>query len=86
MDEQESNLGETELEKDLNEDYYQDQVPVNFNLAHLSLSGTVMRFFGSDKTLEDFKPLADQIMATNNLDDRGIRVYKNIIDSIIIKV
>ena len=85
MDEQESNLGEAELNKDIKEDYYQDQMPVNFNLAHLSLSGTVMRFLGSDKILEDFKPLADQIMATNSLDDRNIRIYKNMFDSMILE-
>ena len=85
MDEQESHISEAELEKDMKEDYYQDQMPVNFNLAHLSLSSTVMRFLGSDKILEDFKPLADQLMATNNLDDRNIRIYKNMFDSMIIE-
>jgi len=86
MDEQESNLGEAELRKDLNEDYYQDQMPTNFNLRHLSLSETVMKFFLTDKDLlADFMPLADQIMATNCLVERDIRIYKNIFDSMIIE-
>ena len=85
MSEEKFDPGQVELESDFKEDYGRDQSLANFNLSHLSLSNTVIKYLDADPILKDFKPLADQIMATNNLDDRNIRIYKNTFDSMILE-
>ena len=65
---------------DYNKDYYQD-LPVNFDLNHLTLSETAMEFFDSDERLKLLLPLVDQVSATNILDDRGIDLYRSMVSS-----
>ena len=67
-----------DFKNDYNKDYYQD-LPVNFDLNHLTLSETALEFFSEDEYLKLLVPLVDQISATNILDERGIDLYRNMI-------
>ncbi len=69
-----------DFKADYNKDYYQD-LPVNFDLNHLTLSETALKFFMEDDNLKLLLPLVDQISATNILDQRGIDLYRSMISS-----
>lgn len=71
-------------QRDLQRDL-QQQIPVPYSLLHLTLSDTAMEFFSSNPNLSSLKPLADQIISTNYLNDQGVLLYKALVDSIIIK-
>lgn len=57
----------------------------NWNLSHLTLSYTALRFFARDPNLHDLMPLVDQICATNKLDYKGIELYRCMISSKILE-
>jgi len=59
-------------------------VPTAPNLVHLTLSETALEFFEKYPVLHDFKPLVDQVVATNYFDDRGAEYYKRVADEIVI--
>lgn len=59
---------------------------INSSLAHLTLSEIIMEFMNSDPLLATLVPLADQICATNYLDDRGVALHKAMIDSAILHI
>lgn len=61
-------------------------LPTNWNLAHLTISQIAVRFFDDNTILNDLLPLVDQIMATSNLDDRGIELYRCMINSQILEI
>ena len=62
-----------------------DSTPmINTSLVHLTLSHEIMEFLKSDDLLKSLVPLADQICATNYLDDRGVALHKAMIDSAIL--
>lgn len=73
---------EHQVKKDYNQDSY--QMPVDFNLYHLTLSEETLEFFRSDENLCKVFPLIDQIVATNYLDDRGVELYRSMVTSLII--
>lgn len=68
-------------------EYYDNQrdqgqeLPTNWNLAHLTSSRTAKIFFLSDPLLKDLVPLVDQIVATNRIDERGRDLYRCMISS-----
>jgi len=74
-----------DFEEDYKKDYYQD-LPVDFNLNHLTLSETAIKFFSEDPQLENLVPLIDQICSTNCIDDRGRDLYRSMIMSQIIEL
>lgn len=47
------------------------EVPVDYNMEHLTLSKTMQGFLNESKTTRILKPLFDQIVATNYLDKVG---------------
>ena len=57
---------------------------INTSLAHLTLSEEIMEFLKEDPLLKSLVPLADQICATNYLDDRGVALHKAMIDSAVL--
>lgn len=59
---------------------------VNTSLAHLTLSEEIMEFLREDEITKTLVPLADQICATNYLDDRGVALHKAMIDSAILHI
>ena len=59
---------------------------VDFNLNHLTLSETALKFFSEDKMLRNLLPLVDQICATNWVDERGRDLYRSMIMSQIIEL
>jgi len=61
-------------------------LPTNWNLAHLTLSQITVRFFNDRKILKDLLPLVDQIMATSYLNDRGVDLYRCMINSQILEI
>ncbi len=71
-------------QRDLQRDLKQ-QIPVPYSLLHLTLSDTAMEFFSRNPNLHSLKPLADQIISTNYLNDQGVLLYKALVDSMIIK-
>ena len=76
---------QSDFEGDYRKDYYQD-LPVDFNLNHLTLSETALRFFSEDRMLRNLLPLVDQICATNCVDERGRDLYRSMIMSQIIEL
>lgn len=72
------------------EEYYDRRgdytLPTNWNLAHLTISQIAVRFFDDNAILNDLLPLVDQIMATSNLDNRGIELYRCMINSQILEI
>ena len=72
---------------DKNEDYTGEKRTrdTNWNLSHLTLSYTALKFFQDDPNLHDLMPLVDQICATNKLDYRGIELYRCMISSKILE-
>ena len=74
-----------DFEGDYKKDYYQD-LPVDFNLNHLTLSETALKFFSEDVMLRNLLPLVDQICATNWVDERGRDLYRSMIMSQIIEL
>ncbi len=61
-------------------------LPTNWNLAHLTISQITVKFFRDRAILADLLPLVDQIMATSNLDNRGVDLYRCMINSQIIEI
>lgn len=57
----------------------------NWNLRHLTLSETALKFFDSDPNLSDLAPLVDQICTTNKLDNSGIELYRCMLSSKILE-
>lgn len=60
-------------------------MPINPNLEHLTLSETVLKYL-DDPVLSQLKPIADQIIATNSLNDHKANYYKATIDQIILRI
>lgn len=85
MDQQEQRYEEENVEEQYDRYYDQvagyDQPPTNWNLSHLTLSQTALRFFDGDPRLMSLTPLVDQICATNLIDDRGRDFYRCLINS-----
>lgn len=61
------------------------ELPVNWNLSHLTLSDEAQSFFKEDPRLANLRVLVDQIMATNYLDRIRVNYYKAASDSLILK-
>lgn len=61
-------------------------LPTNWNLAHLTISPIAVKFFTDHEILNDLLPLVDQIMATSNLDNRGIELYRCMINSQLLEI
>ena len=59
---------------------------VESNMQHLTLSDIALRFFNKYKVLDDFKPLVDQISATNWLDWNGCEFYKYQVDGLLLNL
>ena len=59
---------------------------INSSLAHLTLSEKIMKFLEEDPITAPLVPLADQVCATNYLDDRGVVLNKALIDSAILHI
>jgi len=62
------------------------QIPIDYNLGHLTLSDTMLTYIDAHDILHPLKPLADQIFGTANLDKRAIAGYKMKIKRIIIRI
>ena len=58
----------------------------NSSLVHLTLSDKAMEFLEKNDITRSLVPLADQICATNKLDDRGIALNKAMVDSAILHI
>jgi hypothetical protein len=76
QDPQEDQIEYYDNQRDLSQ-----QLPTNWNLAHLTSSRTALIFFLSDPLLADLVPLVDQIVATNKIDERGRELYRCMISS-----
>lgn len=61
-------------------------LPTNWNLAHLTLSPIALKFFEDRTILNDLLPLVDQIMATSYLDERGVDLFRCMINSQILEI
>jgi len=59
-------------------------MPTPPSLIHLTLSDTALKFFSKYKVLHDFKPLVDQLVATNHLEARQADYYKRVVDEMCI--
>ena len=59
---------------------------VNSSLAHLTLSEKIMEFLEEEDITKTLVPLADQICATNWLDERGVALNKAMVDSAILHI
>ncbi len=84
-----SDVGEIAEGYDQKSDFYGDMggAPlVSSNLSHLTLSETIMEFMKKEPLLHPLIPLADQICATNLLDERGIALHKAMVDSAILRI
>ena len=80
---------EVERRSDFEVDYgkdYSQELPVDFNLNHLTLSETALKFFSEDAQLSNLLPLIDQICSTNYIDERGRDLYRSMIMSQIIEL
>ena len=72
---------------DVNQDYGDDfNGFVESNMQHLTLSDIALKFFNKHEVLHDFKPLVDQISATNWLDWNGCEFYKYQVDGLILNL
>ena len=77
-----------QMNKSLGEDLsgVRPQLPIDYNLGHLTLSDTMLTYIDTHMILHPLKPLADQIFGTANLDKRAIAGYKMKIKRIIIRI
>jgi len=62
------------------------QIPIDYNLGHLTLSDTILTYIDNNTILAPLKPLADQIFGTAKLDRRAVAGYKMKIKRIIIRI
>ena len=53
----------------------------NWNLRHLTISETALKFLDDDPNLHDLMPLIDQICSTNSLDNTSIELYRCMLSS-----
>jgi len=58
-------------------------LPVNFNLEHLTVSQEFKDLCDSDARLRDFKALGDQIASTNNIDPRRAEYYRRYVGELV---
>ena len=80
-------LAEAAREADVDADFGEDfNGFVESNMQHLTLSDIALRFFNKHSVLHDFKPLVDQISATNWLDWNGCEFYKYQVDGLILNL
>ena len=87
MGEKSETLGDRELRRDFKADFDDDlQLGTEWNVFHLSLSKVALRFFSKHNVLRDFKPLVDQISATNHLDRNEREYYKYMVDGQILEL
>ena len=87
MGEQNETIGERELQREFKSDFSDDlQLGTEWNVFHLSISKVALNFFSKHKVLRDFKPLVDQISATNYLDNREREYYKYMVDGQIMEL
>ena len=87
MGEERESLGERELQRSFKADYNDDlQLGTEWNVFHLSVSKTALKFFSRHEVLRDFKPLVDQISATNHLDRNEREYYKYMVDGQIMEL
>lgn len=72
---------------DQHTDYNQESQArnANWNLRHLTISETTLKFLDKDPNLHDLMPLIDQICSTNNLDNKSIELYRCMISSKILE-
>jgi len=85
--EERESLGERELQRSFKADYNDDlQLGTEWNVFHLSVSKTALKFFSRHEVLRDFKPLVDQISATNHLDRNEREYYKYMVDGQIMEL
>ena len=57
----------------------------NWNLRHLTISETALKFLEDDPNLHDLIPLIDQICSTNSLDNTSIELYRCMLSSKILE-
>ena len=87
MGEERETLGERELQRSFKADYSDDlQLGTEWNVFHLSVSKVALNFFSRHEVLRDFKPLVDQISATNHLDRNEREYYKYMVDGQIMEL
>ena len=80
-------FAEAERDSDLKADYGEDyDTPVEWNLHHLTISKQALKFFDRHVVLHNFKPLVDQITATNHLDWNGCEYYKYMVDGLLLNL
>lgn len=78
-------LASIELETDFKEDFYEDyRLDTDWNVHHLSISKVALQFFSRHDILWDFKPLVDQLSATNHLDWNEREYYKYMVDGLVL--
>jgi len=58
-------------------------LPVNFNLEHLTVSQEFKDLCDGDPRLKDYKALGDQIASTNNIDPRRAEYYRRYVGELI---
>jgi len=86
-DEGQADFAQSELDGDFSRDYQEDyELPVEWNLHHLTISKEALKFFHKHRVLHDFKPLIDQITSTNWLDWNGCEYYKYMVDGLILNL
>ena len=78
-----SDLEEMDRGNDNRTDYNQGSQGrnANWNLRHLTISETTLKFLDNDPNLHDLMPLIDQICSTNSLDNRSIELYRCMLSS-----
>ena len=82
-----SGLEEVDRGYDQSSDYKSDYTEesqarnANWNLRHLTISETTLKFLDKDPNLHDLMPLIDQICSTNSLDNRSIELYRCMLSS-----
>jgi len=80
-------LAEAARDSDVDADFGEDFGGfVESNMQHLTLSDIALRFFNKYRVLDDFKPLVDQISATNWLDWNGCEFYKYQVDGLLLNL
>ena len=80
-------FAEAARDGDVKQDYGDDfNGFVESNMQHLTLSDIALKFFNKHEVLHDFKPLVDQISATNWLDWNGCEFYKYQVDGLILNL
>jgi hypothetical protein len=58
-------------------------LPVNFNLEHLTVSQEFKDLCDSDRRLSDFKAFGDQIASTNNIDPKRAEYYRRYVGELV---